>query len=195
MLPFDTGSLRDGDTLALAAASALATLLLLWHALGLLCCTAARCRPGARSFRHLLRVAPPWVRRAAGIATLAIVCTPAIAHADAPTPASAPTADEPFVRTPAPPAAPDAPAPAPAPAPAASPAPRPASARTHVVVPGDNLWRIAADELGRVSGDARPSDAVIVPYWRAVIEQNRATLRSGDPSLIFPGEIVALPAL
>jgi nucleoid-associated protein YgaU len=63
----------------------------------------------------------------------------------------------------------------------------------HVVVPGDNLWRIAAAELTRRSTTA-PDAGAIARYWRTVVEANRATLRSGDPGLIFPGELVVLPA-
>jgi hypothetical protein len=63
----------------------------------------------------------------------------------------------------------------------------------HVVVrPGDNLWAIARAELDRAAG-APTDDGQVARYWRAVIEANRSTLRSGNPSLIFPGEIVALP--
>ena len=58
---------------------------------------------------------------------------------------------------------------------------------------GDNLWSIARAEIVRTTGDAHPSDAVIAEYWQRVIVLNRATLRSGNPSLIFPGEIVAMP--
>jgi hypothetical protein len=61
-------------------------------------------------------------------------------------------------------------------------------------VPGDNLWRIATTRLATQLGRA-PSDAEIVPYWQRVIATNRATLRSGDPNLIHPGELIALPAL
>jgi len=63
----------------------------------------------------------------------------------------------------------------------------------HVVRAGDNLWSIARAEVVRATGDARPGDAIIAAYWQRVIALNRATLRSGNPSLIFPGEIVALP--
>jgi hypothetical protein len=188
-----TSPLTDGDTLALVAASGLVALLLLWHALGIRCCAASRRRPQQRVLHRLARVAPPWARRAAGVATFAIVLTPAIAHAAAPTPTTEAATDEPFVRAPAAPVGPDAPAPVPAtPAP---PPPAPEAARGHVVVPGDNLWRIASDEVARVRAVTHPTDAAIVPYWHAVVEQNRATLRSGDPSLIYPGEIVTLPAL
>jgi nucleoid-associated protein YgaU len=59
---------------------------------------------------------------------------------------------------------------------------------------GDNLWLIARAAVTRMAG-ANPTDAEVAHYWRAVIAANRSTLRSGNPSLIFPGEIVALPAV
>jgi nucleoid-associated protein YgaU len=58
---------------------------------------------------------------------------------------------------------------------------------------GDNLWTIARDALVAEGSPAAERD--IAQYWRRVIDANRATLRSGDPSLIFPGEVVALPPL
>ena len=61
-----------------------------------------------------------------------------------------------------------------------------------MVRPGDNLWVIARDELVRTTG-ASGDERRVARYWCAVIEANRGTLRSGDPSLIFPGEIVTLP--
>jgi nucleoid-associated protein YgaU len=61
-----------------------------------------------------------------------------------------------------------------------------------VVAPGDNLWLIARASLTDALG-GRPHDADVARYWHALIAQNRSTLRSGDPSLIFPGEIVTLP--
>ena len=66
--------------------------------------------------------------------------------------------------------------------------PRPkleAPPRTHIVEPGENLWSIAESVAGRNN---------LLPYWRALVAQNDATLRSGDPNLIFPGEILTLPA-
>jgi nucleoid-associated protein YgaU len=79
------------------------------------------------------------------------------------------------------------------PAPSSSPTSTPSPHNARVVVrPGDNLWLIARTELIRSTG-AYPSDGAVARYWRAVIDANRTTLRSGDPSLIFPGEIVALP--
>jgi hypothetical protein len=63
-----------------------------------------------------------------------------------------------------------------------------------VVVPGDNLWRIASAHLTAPRGGPVADDEV-VSYWRTVVAANRATLRSGDPNLIFPGELVTLPPL
>jgi nucleoid-associated protein YgaU len=61
-----------------------------------------------------------------------------------------------------------------------------------VVEPGDHLWRISERRLETLLGD-EPSNAEIGPYWREVIEVNTDSLRSGDPDLIYPGEIVTLP--
>jgi nucleoid-associated protein YgaU len=68
---------------------------------------------------------------------------------------------------------------------------RPVPARAYVVQSGDNLWRIARVTLA--DADGRLTDRDVARYWRAVIDANRSTLRSGDPSLIYPGEIVSLP--
>lgn len=57
-----------------------------------------------------------------------------------------------------------------------------------VVVKGDHLWKISARHLG---DDA--SNNEIAPYWVEVIEVNTPHLRSGDPDLIYPGEVVELP--
>jgi nucleoid-associated protein YgaU len=59
-----------------------------------------------------------------------------------------------------------------------------------VVGKGDHLWKISARSLGP---EASP-DAV-APYWREVIDLNIPRLRSGDPDLIYPGEVVELPAV
>lgn len=58
---------------------------------------------------------------------------------------------------------------------------------TVVVQPGDHFWKISERRLADTA-------APIGPYWRRVVEQNRDTIRSGDPDLIFPGEVVELPA-
>lgn len=64
------------------------------------------------------------------------------------------------------------------PAPAPTPTPTPGG-RQRVIVPGDNLWNIAAEELGDGS--------------RYMEIFNASSFRSGDPSLIFPGEIAIIP--
>ncbi len=58
-----------------------------------------------------------------------------------------------------------------------------------VVETGDHLWLISARHLGE---DATSGD--IAPYWRQVVDVNTPRLRSGDPNLIYPGEVVELPA-
>lgn len=64
--------------------------------------------------------------------------------------------------------------------------------RDYTVAAGDNLWSIAATNLEAVRG-GNLSVADIDAYWREVISVNRDTLRSGDPNLIFPGEMITLP--
>lgn len=61
------------------------------------------------------------------------------------------------------------------------------------VEPGDSLWRIAEQQVAGVA--PRNSEAAVSHYWALMVEANRTTLRSGDPSLIYPGEIVVLPPL
>lgn len=71
----------------------------------------------------------------------------------------------------------------------------PSQPATWEVARGDNLWEISAAHLGAVSGRSgeEVSDAEVVPYWRSVCDANRATLRSGQPGLIYPGEQITLP--
>ena len=63
------------------------------------------------------------------------------------------------------------------------------------VQPGDSLWTIAARAVA--ADEATPVDQVpeadVSRRWTAIRETNVARLRSGDPSLIFPGEEVVLP--
>jgi hypothetical protein len=53
---------------------------------------------------------------------------------------------------------------------------------THVVEPGDNLFKIAAE----ISDD-------IVPLWCKMIAENVEHLRSKNPNLIYPGEEITIP--
>lgn len=65
-------------------------------------------------------------------------------------------------------------------------------AAAHTVVRGDSLWTIAHDTL--TSAWSRPpSTDEVARYWREVVAGNAASLRSGDPDLIHPGEVVHLP--
>ena len=64
----------------------------------------------------------------------------------------------------------------------------------YTVQAGDSLWLIA-DEHVHAKSDSEATLALITSYWRRVVAANRNTLRSGDPNLIFPGEIVVLPTL
>lgn len=83
-----------------------------------------------------------------------------------------------------------------APPPPTPPSPAPlATARTHTVVPGDNLWTIAESELSRQAGRTPDhlAESEIRRYWLHVIDANRSRLRSGDPNLIYPGESVLCP--
>jgi hypothetical protein len=102
------------------------------------------------------------------------------------TPLVAPTAPPPVVTTT--PAVPVAPAALP---------PAPAAGTTHTVTGGEHLWSIAATRVanasGRASADLAPAD--IAPYWLRVVELNRHRLRSGNPNLVYPGEVVELPPL
>ncbi len=193
--------LQDGDRLAQFGAGSLAAAIAGWHLFGLLVCAAARAHPTRRSLPPLLRLSPAWVRRVAGIACSAsIVLTPVAAHAAPSTDDRGPHRRRRALRARARVhrAVPDgrgagagsptgtgartasfAPAPAPTPA--------PADARTHVVVPGDNLWRIAAAELARVTGDAHPADRAIVTYWRALMDANRVFAALRRSELDLPG--------
>lgn len=64
-------------------------------------------------------------------------------------------------------------------APAPAPAPAPAGGTQHVVVPGDTLWGISERYLGN---GARYMEIF-----------NASSFRSGNPSLIFPGEVAIIP--
>ena len=60
---------------------------------------------------------------------------------------------------------------------------------------GDNLWAIAAGHLAEATGRSPEAltEAEVAAYWLALMEANEGRLRSGNPNLIFPGEIVICP--
>lgn len=66
--------------------------------------------------------------------------------------------------------------------------PAPASARMAIVEPGDSLWTIAARHLGPGAGSP-----AIEAEVQAIWSLNAARLGTGDPNLIFPGQIVLFP--
>lgn len=69
----------------------------------------------------------------------------------------------------------------------------PSTRASHVVVVrGDHLWKISDRHLQSVHG-GEAGTADVTTYWRLVIEENRTSLRSGDPDLIYPGEVIELP--
>jgi hypothetical protein len=84
---------------------------------------------------------------------------------------------------------------APAPAPQPTPPGEGQPARSHRVVEGDNLWTIARDHIAAMTNrsSSQLSDHEIATYWLRVIAVNRSSLRSGNPDLIFPGELIMLP--
>jgi hypothetical protein len=195
-----------GDDLAVTTAWALAVLSCAWLVVAAAVCELGLHHATSRVARMGARLAPAFVRRLVEGAIVGSFVAGSVIPAGAsgghapPRPAR----DEPVVRSPAPgvdghdtpsTVTPPAVAPTPvtppptAPSPVASP---PAPTRTYAVRAGDNLWRISRAEL-IVRGNAAPDDSTIARYWQAVIAANRATLRSGNPNLIFPGELVALP--
>jgi nucleoid-associated protein YgaU len=190
--------MTDGERLCFTTALVLLVAVIAWHVLATAVCVAARCAPRRAWLARWAARSPARARRcAAYVCGVALITQPAIAHAA--------STDEPVVRAPTPiataqpgaaiePAVASPATPPPAATPPATPPPvAPSVSTNHLVAAGDNLWRIASAELERRSG-ASPDDLAVARYWRAVVDANRATLRSGDPSLIFPGEIVVLPA-
>lgn len=61
----------------------------------------------------------------------------------------------------------------------------------YTVVRGDHFWSIAHAHLAAELGRDVTEDEVCA-YWSRLVEANRASIRSGDPNLIFPGEVITL---
>jgi hypothetical protein len=83
------------------------------------------------------------------------------------------------------------------PLPPAAPPPAPDTNATHTVVRGEHLWSIGAAHLAMTTGRAVRdlTAADIAPYWVRVVEMNRGRLQSGNPNLVYPGEVLELPPL
>ncbi|MCY4367949.1 MAG: hypothetical protein OXF41_00720 [bacterium] len=64
----------------------------------------------------------------------------------------------------------------------------------YVVQPGDSMWSVSSVHVHGSKAGPLP-DHEVAGVWRWVVELNRGRLRSGDPDLIFPGEILVLPVL
>jgi nucleoid-associated protein YgaU len=59
-------------------------------------------------------------------------------------------------------------------------------------VAGENFWLIARSHLQEL-WQRSPSNREVARFWLDLIAANRARLQSGDPDLIFPGEVFELP--
>jgi hypothetical protein len=201
---FTSGVWSRGDDLALVAAWTIAVVTSAWLFVVTGGCLVALCLGRPRVARRLAPALPSGIRRVLEIAIVtACVALPALpaGAVDGPRVFVATIDDQPVVREPVGVAPVES-----APVPRANPLPlrRPAPAGTiHatpplvaparvVVRPGDNLWLIARAALEHDSA-ARVDDAAVARYWRDLIRANRSTLRSGDPSLVFPGEMITLP--
>lgn len=63
---------------------------------------------------------------------------------------------------------------------------------TYVVQPGDSIWSVSSRHAERNRSGPVPI-SLVIEVWRQVVELNRDRIRSGDPDLIHPGEMLLLP--
>lgn len=63
----------------------------------------------------------------------------------------------------------------------------------YTIRPGDSLWLVAEHQVAASGPAAAPDERAVARYWLALVDANRATLRSGNPGLVYPGEVVVLP--
>ncbi len=197
-----------GDELAVTTVWVLAVLSCAWLVVVSAVCELGLRHRTSRVARAGTRLAPAFVRRLVEMAIVGSFVAGSVipAGASGNRARRVPARDEPVVRSPAPSveghgapitvmppmaAAPVVPAPV-VPAPVARLV-APVAAHAHVRGPGRRqpLAHLACRLVER--GNVAPDDSTIARDWQAVIAANRATLRSGNPNLIFPGELVALP--
>jgi len=57
---------------------------------------------------------------------------------------------------------------------------------------GDHLWAMSRRHLTDVL-ERHPTNDEIAPYWRQVITHNQHNLISGNPDLIYAGEVIEMP--
>jgi nucleoid-associated protein YgaU len=57
---------------------------------------------------------------------------------------------------------------------------------------GESFWSIAAEVLADRWGRP-PTDGEVTPYWRALVEANADRLVTGDPDLLYAGQVLVLP--
>ncbi len=67
-----------------------------------------------------------------------------------------------------------------------------AAADSYVVQRNDHLWSIA-ERAVRAGAGREVTEDEVCRYWVRLVEANRATIRSGDPDLIYPDEVLTLP--
>lgn len=72
--------------------------------------------------------------------------------------------------------------------------PHPVTTGVWTVQAGDDFWHIATSTLTQRWKRA-PSAAETDPYWRQLIDSNRALLADpSNPDLLFPGQVLSVPA-
>lgn len=101
----------------------------------------------------------------------------------------------PLAAAPAPSAPPAAPVPVPVPEPVPVPVAGAARLVGEIAVgPGESFWSISAEVMIEALGRP-PSDSEVVGHWKRLIELNRDRLVDPDnPDLLYPGQVLVLPA-
>lgn len=67
-----------------------------------------------------------------------------------------------------------------------------AQGNSYTVASGDNFWNIASNHLNSTLG-RQPTNQEVTNYWIQLVEANKGTIKSGNPNLIYAGEVVTLP--